>query len=113
MEHYADATGHAPAFPYWASGLWQCKLRYSTQEEFLNVAREFKQRGLPLSVLVNDYLHWDIIGNWKLDPKYWPNPKAMVQGSNTQLPTSEGQRSRAGFRERGLVSMGFRLEGPG
>ena len=58
MEHYADATGHAPAFPYWASGFWQCKLRYSTQVEFLNVAREFKRRGLPLSVLVIDYLHW-------------------------------------------------------
>ena len=34
MEHYADATGHAPAFPYWASGFWQCKLRYETQESF-------------------------------------------------------------------------------
>ena len=35
MENYADATGHAPEFPYWASGFWQCKLRYQTQEEFL------------------------------------------------------------------------------
>ena len=24
MENYADATGHAPDFPYWASGFWQC-----------------------------------------------------------------------------------------
>jgi len=79
MEHYADATGHAPAFPYWASGFWQCKLRYETQEEFLNVAREFKRRGLPLSVLVIDFLHWDVTGNWKLDPKFWPDPAAMVK----------------------------------
>ena len=27
MENYADVAGHAPAFPYWASGFWQCKLR--------------------------------------------------------------------------------------
>ena len=79
MENYADATGHAPKFPYWASGFWQCKLRYTTQEEFVNVAREFKRRGLPLSVLVIDFLHWDITGNWRLDPKFWPDPKAMVK----------------------------------
>lgn len=79
MENYADATGHAPKFPYWASGFWQCKLRYKTQDEFLGVAREFKRRGLPLSVLVIDYLHWDITGNWRLDPKFWPDPKAMVK----------------------------------
>ncbi|MEI6217835.1 MAG: TIM-barrel domain-containing protein [bacterium] len=79
MENYADATGHAPDFPYWASGFWQCKLRYETQEEFLAAAREFKRLGLPLSVLVIDFLHWDVTGNWKLDPKCWPDPKAMVK----------------------------------
>ena len=79
MENYADATGHAPEFPYWASGFWQCKLRYTNQEEFLGVAREFKRRGLPLSVLVIDFLHWDVTGNWRLDPKFWPDPKAMVK----------------------------------
>lgn len=82
MEHYADATGHAPAFPYWASGFWQCKLRYETQDEFLNVACEFKKRGLPLSVLVIDFLHWDVTGNWRLDPKFWPDPAAMVKELN-------------------------------
>jgi alpha-D-xyloside xylohydrolase len=79
MEHYADATGHAPEFPYWASGFWQCKLRYETQEDFVNTAREFKRRGLPLSVLVIDFLHWDVTGNWKLDPRFWPDPPAMVK----------------------------------
>ncbi|MCY2994470.1 MAG: hypothetical protein NTY19_42380 [Planctomycetota bacterium] len=79
MANYADATGHAPPLPYWASGFWQCKLRYGTQEEFLNVAREYKRRGLPLSVLVIDFLHWDVTGNWRLDPRFWPNPKAMVK----------------------------------
>ena len=78
MENYTDVTGHAPEFPWWASGFWQCKLRYKTQEELLNVAREFKRRGLPLSVLVIDFRHWDVTGNWKLDPRFWPDPEAMV-----------------------------------
>jgi hypothetical protein len=28
---YVDATGHAPVWPEWTSGFWQCKLRYSNQ----------------------------------------------------------------------------------
>jgi alpha-D-xyloside xylohydrolase len=79
MEHYADVSGHAPVFPYWASGFWQCKNRYTSQEEFLGVAREFKRRGLPVSVLVIDWQHWRFFGDWKLDPEYWPDPKAMVR----------------------------------
>ena len=79
MSNYADVTGHAPKFPYWASGFWQCKLRYKTQAEFLGVAREFKKRGLPLAVHVIDFRHWKQLGDWKLDPKFWPDPKAMVK----------------------------------
>ena len=84
MENYADVTGHAPEFPSWASGFWQCKNRYNTQEEFLGVAREFKKRKLPLSVLVIDYKAWDVLGNWRLDPKRWPDPKGMVKEMNEQ-----------------------------
>lgn len=82
MEHYADVTGHAPEMPYWASGFWQCKLRYKTQEELLAIAREFRRRDLPLSVIVIDFRHWKRIGDWKLDPEYWPDPAAMVQELN-------------------------------
>ncbi len=79
MEHYADVAGHAPEFPHWASGFWQCKLRYETQEQLLDTAREFKRRGLPLSVIVIDFCHWKRFGDWKLDPKFWPDPEAMVR----------------------------------
>ena len=50
MEHYTAITGRAPHFPDNALGLWQCKLRYRTQEEVLQVAREYKRRGKKLSV---------------------------------------------------------------
>ncbi len=79
MEHYADVTGHAPEFPEWAAGFWQCKLRYRTQDELLTVAREHKRRGLPLSVIVADFFHWSLQGDWKFDPKLWPDPAAMVR----------------------------------
>lgn len=79
LEHYADATGHTPMMPDWAMGFWQCKLRYSTQNELLAVAREYKKRGLPLSVIVADFFHWSLQGDWQFDPAKWPDPAAMVR----------------------------------
>ncbi len=79
MSKYADLTGHAPKYPAWASGLWQSKLRYEDQEELLEVAREYKNRGIPLSAIIIDYFHWTEQGEWKLDPKYWPDPKKMCK----------------------------------
>ncbi len=64
--------------PVWAAGFWQCKLRYRTQEELLSVAREHKRRGLPLSVIVADFFHWTMQGDWQFDPECWPDPAAMV-----------------------------------
>ena len=55
-------------------GFWQCKLRYKTQDELLGVAREYKRRGLPLSVIVVDYFHWTRQGEWRFDPQEWPDP---------------------------------------
>jgi alpha-D-xyloside xylohydrolase len=78
LSHYADATGHSPMMPAWATGLWQSKLRYKTQEELLAVAREYERRGLPLAVIVADYFHWTHLGDWKFDLTEWPDPRAMV-----------------------------------
>src|SRR5579863_2117881 len=76
--HYADVTGHAPDLPSWASGFWQSKLRYRTQEELLSVAREYHRRGLPLSVIVSDFFHWEYLGDRSFDNDEWPDPVAMV-----------------------------------
>ncbi len=75
---YADVTGHAPMLPSWAAGFWQSKLRYRTQEELLEVAREYHRRGLPLSVIVCDFFHWTQLGDWRFEPSEWPDPRAMV-----------------------------------
>jgi alpha-D-xyloside xylohydrolase len=78
LARYADATGHAPPLPSWASGFWQCKLRYRSQEELLEVAREHRRRGLPLSVIVTDFFHWTAMGDYRFDPAEYPDPQAMM-----------------------------------
>lgn len=77
-EHYAAATGTVPMMPEYGLGFWQCKLRYQTQEELLEVAREYKKRNIPIDVIVVDFFHWTKQGNWKFDPTYWPNPNEMI-----------------------------------
>jgi alpha-D-xyloside xylohydrolase len=83
VSRYSKVTGLPPMLPEWASGFWQCKLRYRAQDELLEVAREHKRRGLPLSVIVIDYFHWTRQGEWKFDPAEWPDPQAMVDELRT------------------------------
>lgn len=77
MKLYCDLTGYAPKFPEWAAGFWQCKLRYESQEDLLEVAREYKKRGIPIDAIVIDYFHWTEQGEWEFEPSLWPDPKAM------------------------------------
>lgn len=77
LKKYCDLTGYAPKFPEWAAGFWQSKLRYESQEDLLEIAREYKKRGVPIAAIVIDYFHWTEQGEWKFAPEYWPDPKAM------------------------------------
>lgn len=77
-EMYAEVTGKVPMMPEYGLGFWQCKLRYQTQEELLNVAREYRRRNLPIDLIVIDYFHWEKQGDWSFDPVYWPDPDAMI-----------------------------------
>lgn len=79
LEQYSAATGRTPMMPEYGMGYWQCKLRYRTQEELLNVAREHKRRGLPMDAIVVDFFHWTMQGEFKFEPRDWPDPDAMVK----------------------------------
>ena len=78
LETYTSVTGRAPEYPDNMLGLWQCKLRYRTQEEVLEVAHKYVKEGIPIDCIVIDFFHWTYQGDWKFDPKYWPDPKKMV-----------------------------------
>ena len=79
LHKYTAVTGRVPMMPEYGLGFWQCKLRYQTQEELLDVAREYHRRKLPLDVIVIDFFHWTCQGDFKFDPKDWPDPDAMVR----------------------------------
>ncbi|MBR0144714.1 MAG: family 31 glucosidase [Clostridia bacterium] len=79
LHAYFDAAGHAPMMSEAAMGFWQCKLRYATQDELMEVAREYHARGIPLKVIVIDFYHWTAHGDWKFDPACWPDPEGMCR----------------------------------
>ncbi|KAA6456635.1 DUF5110 domain-containing protein [Acidobacteria bacterium AB60] len=77
---YRDLTGTAPLLPRWAYGFWQCRERYSSQQQILDTAGEFRDRKIPVDVLVQDWQYWGKYG-WnamRFDERNYPNPGAMM-----------------------------------
>lgn len=76
-EGYRLLTGSVPMLPKSAYGYIQCKQRYSSQEELLDVAKGYRERHLPADVLVVDWFYYTKMGQMDMDPTRWPDPVAM------------------------------------
>ena len=74
---YRLLTGPTAMLPKAAFGYIQCKQCYSTQEELLAVAKGYRERHLPIDVLVVDWFYYTKMGQMDMDPKFWPDPVAM------------------------------------
>ena len=55
---YRTLTGAAPMFPKAAFGLFMSKERYKTQEELVQVVRNFRADGFPIDYIVQDWQYW-------------------------------------------------------
>ena len=77
---YRHLTGKAPIMPKWAMGFWQSRERYKSQNELLDVVREYRLRGIPLDNIVLDWSYWpvDSWGSHEFDPRFFPDPSGMV-----------------------------------
>ncbi|MGA2643669.1 MAG: glycoside hydrolase family 31 protein [Candidatus Sulfotelmatobacter sp.] len=75
---YRELTGGAPMFGKWVYGFWQCKNRYKSQEEILGVAKEYRDRHIPVDNIVQDWFWWNRKGDFVFNKNY-PDPKAMVE----------------------------------
>jgi len=78
---YRWLTGSAPLLPKWAYGYWQSRERYKSQEELVSVAREFRRRGIPIDIIVQDWMYWGKYGwnAFKFDEENYPDPRKMVE----------------------------------
>jgi alpha-D-xyloside xylohydrolase len=74
---YRLLTGVTHLLPRATYGYIQSKAIYPTQEQVLDVAKEYRRKNLPLDVMVVDFLNMTKQGEMDLDPKRWPDPAAM------------------------------------
>jgi len=74
---YRELTGSAPLFGRWAYGFWQCKNRYKSQQEILDVARKYRNLHIPVDNIVQDWFWWNRKGEHVFNQNY-PDPKGMI-----------------------------------
>ena len=51
-------SGDVPMFPLWTFGYWQCKERYKSSRELLDVVNWHRKNGVPLDGIVQDWQYW-------------------------------------------------------
>lgn len=78
QQRLSALTGRAPTPPDWSLGYLQSKLRYENQSEVIELAQNFKDRSIPVSLIVIDYQSWAQQGDWGLDPALWPDVSSMA-----------------------------------
>ena len=51
-------SGQAPLMPLWTYGYWQCRERYKSSRELLEVVDWHRKNGVPLDGIVQDWQYW-------------------------------------------------------
>ncbi len=75
-------TGQATLYPLWTYGFWQCKERYKSQDEVVEVVSKYRELGVPLDGIVQDWKYWGLENtDWNSlefrNPEF-PNPQEML-----------------------------------
>ncbi|MBN1132375.1 MAG: DUF4968 domain-containing protein, partial [Bacteroidales bacterium] len=77
---YRNLSGNAPLFPKWAYGFWQCRERYTSGNHLVATVKEFRDRELPMDVIVQDWQYWGSHG-WgvpQFDELNYPDPSNFI-----------------------------------
>ena len=78
---YRNLSGNVPMLPRWAYGFWQCRERYTSSADLLETVKEFRERKIPMDVIVQDWQYWGNNG-WgvpEFDATHYPNPSGFIR----------------------------------
>ncbi len=74
-------TGEVPMFPLWTYGFWQSRERYKSQDETIGVVEKYRELGVPLDGIIQDWQYWGDNYHWNamkfLNPGF-PEPQKFV-----------------------------------
>src|SRR5690606_28627607 len=89
-----NLTGQVPMFPLWTYGYWQSKERYKSQEEIVGVVKKYRELGVPIDGIIQDWQYWGNNYQWNamdfISPDF-PDARKMVKdihGLNARLAVS-------------------------
>lgn len=89
---YHYLTGQPSMMPRYVFGYTQSKERYCSSDELMSIVRQYRQRQVPLDMVVQDWNYWPQgWGYMKMDPKYYPDPAALadsIHAMNAKLMVS-------------------------
>ena len=57
-------SGDVPMFPLWTFGYWQCRERYKSVDELLEVVRWHRANNVPLDGIIQDWQYWGSNYTW-------------------------------------------------
>jgi len=77
VERLSDLTGRIEMPPKWALGYHQCRYSYNPDERVLEVARGFRERGIPCDVIWMDIDYMDGFRCFTFDPEQFPDPAGL------------------------------------
>jgi len=87
-------TGQVPMFPLWTYGFFQSKERYKSQDETVGIVRKYRELGVPLDGIIQDWQYWGSNYLWNAMAflnENFPDPEKMMQdvhGMNARMVIS-------------------------
>lgn len=114
VDQYRYLTGACPMMPRYMFGYIQSKERYASQQEVINTLKIYRNFQVPIDMIVQDWNYWpEGWGYMKMDPKYYPDPKAMadsVHALNAKLMVSIWPNPQYCPQEKDFSERGFMLK---
>lgn len=87
-------TGDVPMMPLWSYGFMQSRERYKSQDETVGVVCKYRELGIPLDCIIQDWQYWGHNYLWNAmdfqNPTF-SNPQAMIDsihGMNARMMIS-------------------------
>ena len=108
-------SGEVPMFPLWTFGYWQCRERYKSVDELMEVVRWHRANDVPLDGIIQDWQYWGsnytwnamdfladtyVNGQWMVDEVHKNNAHLMISIWASFGPMTEAFRD---LQAKGLL----------
>lgn len=80
-------SGNVPMFPLWTFGFWQCRERYRSSQELLEVVDKYRNLQVPLDGIIQDWQYWGNNDMWnamEFTNKSFADGKQMIDRVHQQ-----------------------------